>query len=253
MLEALRLDSPSTRFYQSSSSEMFGSVQGQTVVHDEASQLQPQSPYAATKAAAHLLCDGYRRAYDLRIACGILFNHESRRRPAAFLSRKVVDHVRRLRLLSDRELRQAPPLAVGNLGAQRDWGFAPDYVDGIVRIARQIAVRAETLGTTPEQDVGSNYRDYVLGSGELHAVWELVDRAFALAGIELAWDRTIEDPIGWTARLRRTGTIAIVVDPRLIRPSDPKAILANPTRARRDLGWAPRPGIDRFLADMLDA
>lgn len=253
MLEALRLHSPSTHFYQSSSSEMFGSVQGQTVIHDEDSTLQPQSPYAATKAAAHLLCDGYRRAYDLRIACGILFNHESRRRPAAFLSRKVVDHVKRLRPLSDGEVRRYPPLAVGNLSAQRDWGFAPDYVDGIVRIARQIAVRAETLGRAPEQDVGSNYHDYVLGSGELHSVWELVDRAFALADIELEWDRSAEDPTGWTARIRRTGTIAIMVDPRLMRPADPRAILANPARARRDLGWAPRPGIDRFLVDMLDA
>jgi len=252
MLEALRLHSPAARFYQSSSSEMFGSLPGQTVVHDEDSPLQPLSPYAAAKAAAHLLCDAYRRAYGLRIACGILFNHESRRRPAAFLTRKVVDHVRRLRLLSDAELRRVPPLAVGNLAAQRDWGFAPDYVDGIVRIARQIAVRAQTLGNTREEDSGSNYRDYVLGSGQLHAVWELIDRAFALAELALDWDRSTEDPTGWTAHIRRTGTIGIVVDPRLIRPSDPLAILADPTRARRELAWAPRPGIDIFLLDMLD-
>lgn len=253
MLEALRLHSPATRFYQSSSSEMFGSVPGQTVVHNEDSPLQPQSPYAAAKAAAHLLCDAYRHAYGLRIGCGILFNHESRRRPAAFLTRKVVDHVRRLRLLSDAELRRVSPLAVGNLAAQRDWGFAPDYVDGIVRIARQIAVRAQTLGTIAEEDLGSNYRDYVLGSGELHFVWELIDRAFALAGLTLEWDRSTQDPTAWTARIRTTGTIAIVVDPRLIRPSDPLAIRANSTRAKGELGWAPRPGVDRFLIDMLDA
>jgi GDPmannose 4,6-dehydratase len=253
MLEALRLHSPATHFYQSSSSEMFGSLPGQLVVHDEDSPLQPQSPYAAAKAAAHMLCDAYRRAFGLRIACGILFNHESRRRPQAFLTRKVVDHVRRLGRLSEDDLRQAPPLKVGNLAAQRDWGFAPDYVDGIVRISRQIEVRARTLGNTKEEDSGSNYRDYVLGSGQLHAVWELIDRTFALADLALEWDRSTEDPALWTARIRRTGTVAIVVDPSLIRPSDPVAILANPALAQRELAWAPRPGIDTFLLDMLDA
>jgi len=252
MLEAVRLHSPGTRFYQSSSSEMFGSLPGQLVVHDEDSALQPQSPYAAAKAAAHVQCDAYRRAYGLRIACGILFNHESRRRPATFLTRKVVDHVKGLRLLSDDKLRQAAPLAVGNLVSQRDWGFAPNYVDGIVRIARQIAVRAEMLGHEREEDSGSNYRDYVLGSGTLHAVWQLIDRAFALVGLDLTWDQSNEDPTRWTAAIERTGTTAILVDQRLIRPTDPAAILANPERAVQDLGWSPRPGIDAFLRDMLD-
>ena len=253
MLDAIRLSSRDTRFYQSSSSEMFGSLVGQTVIHDESSPLQPQSPYAAAKAAAHLLCDAYRGAYGLRVACGILFNHESRRRPAAFLTRKVVDHVRRLRPLSDPELRDEPPLSVGNLAAQRDWGFAPDYVDGMVRIMRQVAVRAEVLGRKPEEDIGPSYRDYVLGSGRLHAVWELIDRAFAVAGLPLSWDRSGDDPTGWCARLARTDSIAVIVDPQLIRPADPYAIVANPERARRELAWAPRPGIDAFLLDMLDA
>ena len=253
MLEAIRLHSPATRFYQSSSSEMFGSLPGQAVVHNEDSPLQPQSPYAAAKAAAHVLCDAYRRSYDLRVACGIVFNHESRRRSEGFLTRKVVDHVKKLRRLSDDAFRAAPPLVVGNLAAQRDWGFAPDYVDGIVRITRQIDTRAQTLGQPPEQDIGSNYRDYVLGSGQLHAVWELIDRAFALAGMELDWDRHSVDPTRWTARIRRTGTRAITIDRGLIRPSDPLAIRADPARARRELGWQPRPGMDHFLLDMLDA
>ena len=253
MLEAVRIHSPATRYYQSSSSEMFGSLPGGAVVHDEGSPLRPQSPYAAAKAAAHLLCDAYRRAYGLRIACGILFNHESHRRSAAFLTRKVVDHVKALQLLSTDELRSAAPLPVGNLAARRDWGFAPDYVDGIVRVARQTAIRAETLQRPPEEDTGSNYSDYVLGSGQLHAVWELIDRAFALGGLELDWDRRSKDPTRWTAHVRRTETAAIRVDPALIRPSDPIAIGADPARARRELGWAPRLGIDTFLLDMLDA
>ena len=253
MLEAVRLHSPTSRFYQSSSSEMFGSIPGKSIVHDEDSPLKPQSPYATAKVAAHLLCDFYRRTYGLRISCGILFNHESRRRPPEFLSRKVVDHVRRARDLPEAERGGAAPLAVGNLAAQRDWGFAPDYVDGIVRIARQIAIRSETRGTLPEPDEGSSYSDYVLGSGQLHAVWELIDRAFALAELPLDWDRSADDPAQWTARVRRTGALAVAVDPRLMRPTDPMAILANPARARRDLGWAPPTGIDRFLLDMLDA
>lgn len=253
MLEAVRLNSPSTRFYQSSSSEMFGSLPGEAVVHDEESALRPQSPYAAAKAAAHVLCDAYRRAYDLRVACGILFNHESHRRSEAFLTRKVVDHVKALRRLSTDDLRRAAPLPVGNLAARRDWGYAPDYVDGIVRIARQIATRAETLHRPPEEDAGSRYSDYVLGSGQLHAVWELIDRAFALGDLELDWDRASDDPTGWTAQIRRTGTVAIRVDPALIRPSDPLAIGADAGRARRELGWSPRVGLDTFLLDMLDA
>jgi GDPmannose 4,6-dehydratase len=252
MLEAVRLHSPATRFYQSSSSDMFGSVPGATVVHNEDSPLRPQSPYAAAKAAAHLQADAYRSAYGLRVACGILFNHESRRRAAGFLTRKVVDHVKGLRDLSDVALGRAAPLEVGNLAAQRDWGFAPDYVDGIVRIARQIATRARTLEAPSEEDTGANYRDYVLGSGQLHTVWELIDRAFALAGLELDWDRASDDPTTWTARTRRSGTLAVKVDPRFIRPSDPLAIRADPARARHELGWEPRPGIDHFLLDMLD-
>src|SRR5260370_12454371 len=141
LLECVRKSSPHTSFYQASATEMFGmSPDGVEVYHEE-SALNPQSPYASAKSAAHLLCHSYREVYGLRIASGILSNHESHRRPASFLSRKVVDHV-----ISLRDGQGGPPLMMGNLKAKRDWGFAPDYVDGMCRILRQIAVLAGRTG-----------------------------------------------------------------------------------------------------------
>ncbi len=240
LLDAVRLDSPETRFYQASSGEMFGSVPGESVVHDENAPLNPQSPYAAAKAAAHMLCRSYRESYGVKIACGILFNHESRRRGPRFLSRKVVDHVAGLKAGLG-----GSPLALGNLKAQRDWGFAPDYVEGMVTILRQAEARAVA-------DEAALYRDYVLGTGKLHSVWELADRAFALAGFELEWHLDGDDPLGWSAAFAGSGEKAVVVDPAFIRPSDPQAIAADPGRIEAELGWSPRPGLDRFLEDMLD-
>lgn len=252
MLEAVRRHSPGTRFYQSSSSEMFGSVSGQDRRHDVHAPLHPQSPYASAKAAAHLLCGAYRRAYQLRIACGVLFNHESSLRPPRFLTRKVVNHLQKLRGTPAGIRRAMPPLAMGNMASKRDWGFAPDYVDGILRIMNQIEVRATVHGQPREDDIGENYRDYVLGSGIAHAVWELVDRAFTLAGFPLEWDRS-GDESEWSARFRGTSTFAVVVDRTLLRPVDPAAIVADPSRATAELGWAPRVGLDPFLREMLDA
>ena len=220
---------------------MFGSIPGEAVVHDESAVLNPQSPYAAAKAAAHMVCRSYRESYGIRIACGILFNHESRRRGSQFLSRKVVDHVLALRAGT-----AEGPLALGNLKAQRDWGFAPDYVDGMVAILRQTSIRG-----VPDQ--ASSYRDYVLGTGTLHNVWQLADRAFALAGFELDWELTGDDPLRWHAAFAGSGDAAVIVDAAFIRPSDPKAIAANPARIAAELGWQPRAGLDVFLEDMLAA
>ena len=216
-LEAMRTRSPASRLYQSSSSEMFGSIPGGEVVHDERSPLAPQSPYAAAKAAAHLACAAYRSAYGLRVACGILFNHESRRRSGAFLSRKVVD-----------------------------------YVGGILLVARQIEVRASVLDRPAEPDIGASYRDYVLGTGTLTAVWELVDRAFHHGGFALRWSRESNDPAEWRAWFEDTGELAVVVDSTYLRPADPAAIQADPSLARRELGWSPHVGLEPFLAEMLD-
>lgn len=252
LLEAIRLEHPATRFFQSSSTDMFGSSAGKEAIHDETSAFMPQSPYAAAKAAAHVLCDAYRRAFDLRVACGILSNHESRRRPASFLTAKVVTYLHLLRA-SHGDATDLGPLRVGNLAVRREWGFAAEYVDGMIRICRQIDIRATVLGLPRESDLGSNYRDYVLGSGRQHAVWELIDRAFLMAGLPLTWDRDSPDPADWTARLATIGSLVVVVDPSFIRRADPAMIGTNPSLARKELGWRPRSDLDGFLSDMLAA
>lgn len=255
LLEALRLRSPSTRFYQASSTDMFGASGTGTIRYDESSALNPQSPYASAKAAAHLLCRAYREAYDLRVTCGTLSNHESRRRPAPFLSRKIVDHVRALRSLASAERRAQLPLMMGNLKIRRDWGFAPDYVEGMQLIIRQTRVRASMRGARVDQepdDAGALYRDYVLGTGQSHAVWELVDEAFRIAGFALEWRLEGDDPREWSAHFSEGGVPAVAVDASLLRPADPLVIEVDSSRAREELGWSPRRGLKVFLSDMLD-
>ena len=251
LLECIRTNSPATRFYQASSTDMFGFVGGATTHYEEGSALNPQSPYASAKAAAHMLCHSYRQAYDLRIACGILANHESHRRPASFLSRKVVDHVLHLTRVPAKEIALQPVLTLGNLKARRDWGFAPDYVEGICKVLRQIDVRAQVSGRENEPDRGQNYRDYVLATGETHAVWEMVACAFTIAGFDLDWNLEGDDPASWCAVFRTSGVPAVVVNPQFLRAAEPLVIQVDPGRASRELGWAPKKGLEVFLEDMI--
>ena len=251
LLECIRKSSLHTRFYQASSTDMFGASSAGVMPYNETSALNPQSPYASAKAAAHLLCHSYREVYGLRIASGILSNHESHRRPASFLTRKVVEHVRELKGSANSEPAMTlPPLAMGNLKVQRDWGFAPDYVEGMCRILRQIAVRAVRTGGTPETDAGASYRDYVLATGKTHAVWELVDCAHKIAGFDLQWDLSGNDAARWNARFQTTGAPAVVVNPALLRAAEPLVIQLDPGRAQRELGWIPKQGLEVFLQDM---
>ncbi len=252
LLECLRKQSPHTRFYQASSTDMFGMSSAGVTTYTETSALNPQSPYASAKAAAHLLCRSYREVYGLRIASGILSNHESHRRPASFISRKVVDHVSRLAELPREQLARAAPLAMGNLKARRDWGFAPDYVEGMCRILRQIELRAAQQNAKAQADEGANYRDYILATGETHAVWELVDAAFRLVGLELDWHFETDEPADWRADFSATGSPAVVVDRNFLRVAEPTTIQVDPARARQELGWAPRSGLEVFLSDMLN-
>ena len=208
ILEAIRLVHPTSRFYQASSSEMFGKVK-ETPQH-ETTPFYPRSPYGVAKVYGHWITVNYRESYDLYAVSGILFNHESPRRGIEFVTRKVTDGAARIKLGLARELR------LGNLEARRDWGFAGDYVEAMWRMLQQ---------PTPQ--------DYVIGTGEGHSVRELVELAFSHVGLD------------WREH--------VVTDPKYYRPAEVDVLLADPGKARRELGWSPKVAFPELVAMMVDA
>ncbi len=208
ILEAIRLVSPKARFYQASSSEMFGKVS--ETPQRETTSFYPRSPYGVAKVYGHWITVNYRESYDLFAVSGILFNHESPRRGIEFVTRKVTDGVARIKL------GLAKDLHLGNLDARRDWGFAGDYVEAMWLMLQQ-----------PEA------RDYVVGTGETHSVRELVELAFGRVGLDY----------------RKY----VVSDPRFHRPAEVDLLLADPTKARKELGWKPKVSFAELVAMMVDA
>ncbi len=208
MLEAIRVFNPRIRFYQASSSEMFGKVQA--VPQREDTPFYPRSPYGVAKVYGHWITVNYRESYDMFAVSGILFNHESARRGLEFVTRKVTDGVARIKLGMQRELR------LGNLDAQRDWGFAGDYV------------RAMWLMLQQEKPV-----DYVVATGETHSVRELVETAFSYVGLD------------WREH--------VVQDPRFMRPAEVDLLVGDASRARAELGWRPEVGFTALVQMMVDA
>jgi GDPmannose 4,6-dehydratase len=208
ILEAIRLAHPTARFYQASSSEMFGKVT--ETPQRESTAFYPRSPYGVAKVYGHWITVNYRESYGLYAVSGILFNHESPRRGIEFVTRKVTDGVARIKLGLARELR------LGNLDARRDWGFAGDYVDAMWRMLQQ-----------------DQPQDYVIGSGETHSVRELVELAFAHVGLDYRQH--------------------VVSDPKYYRPAEVDLLLADPSKARRELGWTPKVGFAELVAMMVDA
>jgi GDPmannose 4,6-dehydratase len=208
ILEAIRLVHPSARFYQASSSEMFGKVT--ETPQRESTAFYPRSPYGVAKVYGHWITVNYRESYGLHAVSGILFNHESPRRGIEFVTRKVTDGVARIKLGLAAELR------LGNLEARRDWGFAGDYVDAMWRMLQQ-----------------EKPQDYVIGSGETHSVRELVELAFSHVGLDYRKH--------------------VVSDPKFHRPAEVDLLLADPSKARRELGWAPTIGFAELVAMMVDA
>lgn len=208
ILEAVRLVHPTARFYQASSSEMFGRVT--ETPQRETTSFYPRSPYGVAKVYGHWITVNYRESYDLYAVSGILFNHESPRRGIEFVTRKVTDAVARIKLGLAKELR------LGNLDARRDWGFAGDYVDAMWRMLQQ-----------PKP------QDYVIGTGKAHSVRELVEAAFGHVGLN--WQDYV------------------VTDPRFVRPAEVDLLLADPSKARKDLGWTPKVQFSQLVAMMVDA
>ena len=208
ILEAVRLACPAARFYQASSSEMFGKVHA--TPQNEDTPFHPRSPYGVAKLYAHWITVNYRESYGLHAVSGILFNHESPRRGIEFVTRKVSDGVARI------ATGQATELRLGNLAAQRDWGFAGDYVDAMWRMLQR-----------------DEPTDYVIGTGETHRVEDLVRIAFERVGLD------------WRSH--------VVIDPRFHRPAEVDLLLADPTRARQDLDWQPQTSFTELVHMMVDA
>jgi GDPmannose 4,6-dehydratase len=208
LLDAVRLVEPGIRFYQASSSEMFGKVL--EVPQSEATPFYPRSPYGVAKVYGHWITVNYRESYDLHASSGILFNHESPRRGLEFVTRKISHGVARIAAGIDTELR------LGNLDAQRDWGFAGDYV--------------EAMWLMLQQDTAD---DYVVATGETHSVREFCEVAFARVGLN------------WADH--------VVVDDRYFRPAEVDLLVGDAGRARSALGWKPSTSFEHLVHMMVDA
>jgi GDPmannose 4,6-dehydratase len=208
LLDAVRRVDPSIRFYQASSSEMFGKVR--ETPQRETTPFYPRSPYGVSKVFAHYITVNYRESYNLFAVSGMLFNHESPRRGLEFVTRKVTDGVARIKL------GMADTLSIGNLDAQRDWGFAADYVRAMWLMLQQ-----------DEPD------DYVIATGVSHSVRQLIEIAFAHAGLD------------WQKHVR--------VDAALLRPAEVEHLRGDSSKARRVLGWSPQVGFEQLVEMMVDA
>jgi GDPmannose 4,6-dehydratase len=227
LLEAIRIlgMKDRVRFYQASTSEMFGKVQ--EVPQRETTPFYPRSPYGAAKVYAHWITVNYREAYGFFACNGILFNHEGPTRGETFVTRKISRAVAAIKLGRQRRL------YIGNLDATRDWGHARDFVAGMWLMLQQ-----------PEPD------DYVLATGESHSVREFVELAFAQIGRRIAWRGAGRDEQGVDAA---SGEVLVEIDPRYFRPAEVDALLGDPTKARNRLGWSHKTSFRDLVREMVEA
>lgn len=227
LLEAIRFlgIADKTKFYQASTSELYGLVQERP--QRETTPFYPRSPYAAAKLYAYWVTVNYREAYGIHASNGILFNHESPVRGETFVTRKITRGVAAVsKGLQDK-------IYMGNLDAVRDWGHARDYVEGMWRIL--------------QQDKPS---DYVLATGETHSVREFIDEAFARVGVTIVWKGKGTDETGIDAK---TGKVLVEIDPRYFRPTEVAYLCGDASKARRELGWTPTTTFKELVADMVQA
>lgn len=226
LLEAMRiLKLENTRFYQASTSEMFGRVR--ETPQRETTPFHPRSPYGVAKLYAYWITINYREAYGMFAANGILFNHEGPLRGETFVTRKIT------RAVASIELGVQDVLYVGNLDAKRDWGDAKDFVRGMWLILQQ---------SVPE--------DYVLATGESHSVREFIELAFAQVGRAVAWQGKGGEEVGLDAG---SGKVLVKVDPRYFRPAEVDSLLGDASKAQRELGWRPETSFPQLVAEMVES
>ena len=224
LLEATRARSPAARFYQASSSEIFGKVE--VSPQTESTPFNPRSPYAAAKAYAFYMTKNYREGYGLFAVNGILFNHESPRRGENFVTRKISRAAARIKLGLQHRLR------LGNLDARRDWGFAGDYVAAMWQMLQ---------ATEPD--------DYVIATGETHSVREFCELAFAHVGMQIHWEgRGLEE-----TGVDEDGKELITIDPAFLRPTEVDQLRGNAAKARSELGWQPTTSFQELVEMMVEA
>ncbi|WP_315003250.1 GDP-mannose 4,6-dehydratase [uncultured Selenomonas sp.] len=226
LLEAVRQSGLPIRFYQASTSELFGGLPD-TAPQSETTPFYPKSPYGAAKLYSFWITKNYRESYGMFAVNGILFNHESPRRGETFVTRKITLAV--ARIMAGRQEK----LSLGNLNAKRDWGFAGDYVEGMWRMLQQ---------ATPD--------DYVLATNETHTVREFVEMAFREAGIAVEWRGEGAEEKGYDAK---SGRLLVDVDPRYFRPAEVELLWGDPSKAERELGWQRKVSFPELVRMMVRA
>ncbi|KNC96570.1 GDP-mannose 4,6 dehydratase [Spizellomyces punctatus DAOM BR117] len=213
------------KFYQASTSELYGKVV--ETPQSETTPFYPRSPYGVAKQYAYWIVVNYRESYGMKACNGILFNHESPRRGATFVTRKITQAVANI------YLGKQACLYLGNINAKRDWGHARDYVEGMWRMLQQ---------DEPE--------DYVLATGETHTVRSFVEKAFKVVGVDIVWEGEHEDEVGRDAA---TGAIRVRIDPRYYRPAEVELLLGDPSKAERKLGWKRTVDFDGLVKEMVES
>ncbi len=225
LLEAIRIVNPKIRFYQASTSEMFGEVQ--EIPQKESTPFYPRSPYGVAKLYAHWMTINYRESYGIFGTSGILFNHESPLRGQEFVTRKITDSVAKIKL------GRLDVLELGNMDAKRDWGFAKDYVEGMY-----LMLQADKPDT------------YVLATNRTETVRDFVTMAFKAAGIELRFEGEAEDEIAVDVA---TGKVVVKVNPKFYRPAEVELLIGNPEKAKKELGWEPKTTLEELCQMMVEA
>ncbi|NVM75676.1 GDPmannose 4,6-dehydratase [Duganella sp. SG902] len=225
LLEAIRIVNPKIRFYQASTSEMFGKVQA--VPQKEDTPFYPRSPYGVAKLYAHWMTVNYRESYGIFGASGILFNHESPLRGREFVTRKITDSVAKI------HLGKLDVLELGNLDAKRDWGYAKEYVEGMWRI-----LQADQPDT------------YVLATNRTETVRDFVSMAFKAVDVALEWSGAADHEIG---TCKKTGKVLVRVNPKFYRPAEVELLIGDPAKATKELGWKPSTTLEQLCQMMVEA